>query len=62
MAEEDIIKNGFRASDIVPFNPIAVNYDILNKIKSKNPVFVDHGENSDQHLQKFEENLKQILV
>ena len=60
MAEEDIIKNGFRASGLVPFNPSAVNYDLLNKRKSKKPVSVDHGENSNQHLQKFQENLKQM--
>ena len=50
MAEEDIIKNGFRASGLVPFNPSAVNYDLLNKRKLKKPVSVDHGENSNQHL------------
>ena len=35
MAEEDIIKNGFRASGLVPFNPSAVNYDILDKKNQK---------------------------
>lgn len=61
MQEEDIIKNGFRATGLVPFNPNAVDYDILNKKKekSKQPVSASHGESIDLHLQKFQDYLNE---
>lgn len=62
MQEEDIIKNGFRATGLVPFNPNAVDYDILDKKKekSKQPVSASHGESIDLHLQKFQDNLSEV--
>ncbi|XP_076303005.1 uncharacterized protein LOC143221405 [Lasioglossum baleicum] len=67
--EKDIIQSGFKASGLVPFNPNAVDYDILNKPKRSISTHAEGNvkehqvtsnnvmEDKNQHLQTFEKNI-----
>ena len=73
--ESNVVKSGFRASGLVPFDPEAVDFNVLQKRKKKNsslakkkvqsveqPVKDASDERSTQLLQSFEENLSVDLL
>ena len=62
--EKDVIRSGFKASGLVPFNPNAVIYDVLLK-KEKSESISTHNEETEdatQHLQNFEKNISPELL
>ena len=66
--EKNIVKNGFRAAGLFPFDPNAVDYDVLQKKKKKkkcnviNQEIQETTEDSKQHLLKMESNLPKELL
>ncbi|XP_066590532.1 uncharacterized protein [Prorops nasuta] len=72
--EKKIIQGGFQAAGLMPFNPNAIEYNILNKKKKKKvkkqedepesqqAVTVAQTETKSQHMQNLEQNLPHELL
>ena len=67
--EGNVVKNGFKAAGLMPFNPQAINYDILKKKKRSISVESEQClsnvtviEGKRRHLEDFEKNLPVELL
>lgn len=66
--EKDVVVNGFKAAGLYPFNPKAVDYNILNKAKKRKGVRDEEKsdevclETRNQHLNSLENNLHPDLL
>lgn len=66
--EKNAVISGFKAAELYPFNPSAVDYDVFNKIKKSKTAAAEEKmqdkltEDKEKHLSTFENNLSKDLL